>query len=204
MCRLFETVCVKNGVLQNIEYHNNRMNFARNHFFEKTRKLVLENEIIVPTEFSDSFYKCRVIYGNDIEQIDFELYTAKKIQQLVIAKFDSIDYSFKFMERSVFQDLKDKFCNQSDDEILIVRNGIITDTSFTNVVFWDGKDWFTPRLPLLKGTCRQRLIAKNVIGERHILLSDIYQQKYKSVRLINAMLDFENAPEIRLENIVGL
>ena len=63
------------------------------------------------------------------------------------------DYSFKFSNRKAIDDLL-KFRNGCDD-ILIVRNGLITDTSYSNVVFRKDNMYFTPNFPLLNGTKRQ-------------------------------------------------
>ena len=75
----------------------------------------------------------------------------------------------------------------SYDEVIIVKDGYITDTSYTNLCFFDGTTWFTPDTPLLPGTMRQRLLDQGIIKEKSIPLSDL--NKYQSISLINAMMD---------------
>lgn len=74
-----------------------------------------------------------------------------------------------------------------DEELIIVKNGIITDTSYANLVFYNGKEWHTPSRPLLQGTKRQKLIDEGKIKEREIRVHDL--KKFTKCSLINAMLD---------------
>jgi 4-amino-4-deoxychorismate lyase len=85
------------------------------------------------------------------------------------------------------------------DDILIVKKGNITDSSYSNIVFRRGKNWYTPWSALLKGTMRQNLIDNNKIFQEQIELEDI--ESFKSFKLINAMLEFDG-PEIDVSNIV--
>jgi 4-amino-4-deoxychorismate lyase len=85
------------------------------------------------------------------------------------------------------------------DDILIVKDGYITDTSFSNIVFFDGEKWVTPARPLLRGTMRESLLKRNLIGEENITVDDL--NKIKEARLINAMLPLETGTAIQVENI---
>ena len=78
------------------------------------------------------------------------------------------------------------------DDVLIVKNGFVTDTSFSNVVFRQDDRLFTPDTFLLNGCKRQELISKGTIEERKISLDDI--KSYQCCYLINAMLDIEDNP----------
>ena len=73
-----------------------------------------------------------------------------------------------------------------NDDILIVRRGLLTDTSIANIALFDGKDWFTPKLPLLRGTCRTALIDNGIIKEKDIRPEEL--SSYSFVRLFNAMI----------------
>ena len=86
------------------------------------------------------------------------------------------------------------------EKIVIVKQGFITDTSYANIVFFDGHKWFTPVSPLLKGTKRTFLLDKKIIEETEIRIDDL--EKFKKARLINAMIDFEDKVEILVENII--
>ena len=69
---------------------------------------------------------------------------------------------------------------------IIVRRGLLTDTSIANIALFDGKDWFTPKLPLLRGTCRTALIDNGIIKEKDIRPEEL--SSYSFVRLFNAMI----------------
>jgi 4-amino-4-deoxychorismate lyase len=75
---------------------------------------------------------------------------------------------------------------QNHDDILIVKNGLITDTSYSNVAFFDGQLWFTPHQPLLPGTARARLLHEGCLQEAKITLTDLH--RFEKCSLINAML----------------
>ena len=92
------------------------------------------------------------------------------------------------------------FEKRSDcDDILIVKNGWITDSFSANVVFYDGTKWWTSGTPLLCGTQRARLINEGKISVCNISRNDI--PKFKLAGLINAMQDLENMPVIPVDRI---
>jgi 4-amino-4-deoxychorismate lyase len=84
--------------------------------------------------------------------------------------------------------------HKSADEILIIKNGFVTDTSFSNIVFFDGIKWITPSTYLLNGTQRQQLLQQGAIIEEEIRPSDL--KHFRFAKLINAMLDLETSPSI--------
>ena len=76
-----------------------------------------------------------------ILSITFTAYRRKKIDSLKLMEAD-VAYSFKYSDRSVLNTLLQE--KGDCDEILIVKNSCITDTSFSNVVF-SKDDLFHPR-----------------------------------------------------------
>ena len=72
------------------------------------------------------------------------------------------------------------------DEVVIIRNGLLTDTSYSNIALFDGRHWVTPRQPLLRGTMRQSLLDAGVLTEQDIKAED--WSSYRRVSLINAMM----------------
>ncbi|MGD1891663.1 MAG: aminotransferase class IV [Cyclobacteriaceae bacterium] len=95
-----------------------------------------------------------------------------------------MQYDHKFADRHLIIHLFAQ--RQSDDDILMVKNGLITDTSYSNVAFFDGQQWFTPHQPLLPGTSRARLLDEGLLQKAKITPNDLPQFEYCS--LINAML----------------
>ena len=85
------------------------------------------------------------------------------------------------------------------DDVLIVKKEKITDSSYANVVFFDGKDWCTPKDPLLKGTCRARLLDQGRIKEAALGVEDL--KKFQGLKLINALRDM-NQPIIPINRLM--
>lgn len=197
MSQLFETIKLQNKKLFNIEYHNERMNNSRRNLFGTEDKINLEEVIKIPDGISNNVFKCRVVYSEKITDIEFQPYYEKKVNSLQAINVDWIDYSYKYLDRSNLQKL---LCKCIADDVLIIKNGFVTDTTYSNVVFYDGKNYFTPNTPLLKGTKREKLLREGIIKETEIKISDI--NNYQSLFLINAMLDIDEAKAIPINKII--
>jgi len=96
---------------------------------------------------------------------------------------DTLDYQYKYFNRSHFEKLIEQ--KEECDDIIIIKNGFLTDSSMANLIFFDGKNWFTPKIPLLQGTCRERLLDEGFIFKRKIQSEDL--KYFHGVKLINAM-----------------
>ena len=188
MCRLLETIKVKNGKIYNRSYHEARMTRSRRELFGTTNKIDL-SQVKIPGDLrKNQIYKCRIVYSLTIEEITFTEYQPKKIRFLQMVRDDHIDYSFKYLDRSHLQKLKSQAAGV--DEIIIVKNGWVTDATYANLAFFEGKKWLTPSTPLLKGTKRAFYLDQGIIREAPIRESDVFN--FQKVCLINAMLDIED------------
>ena len=192
--QLLETIQIQNGAFQNIEYHNARLNNSSKELFGIDELLHLENLIKIPSECSEGIFRCRVIYDKQLQEVTFTPYLYKEIKTLKLIDIKDWEYSCKYADRSFMTNLLNE--NKTCDEVIMVKGGFITDCTIANLAFYDGKNWFTPSKPLLKGTKRSQLLDKGLIMEREIKVADIYQ--YEGVCLINC---FRN---LGLENLVRL
>lgn len=197
MSRLIESIKLDNGRFHRLHFHQLRMDKA---LFDllKIKNEVNLTSILSQQKFPKSgLFKCRVIYSSQIERIEFVPYETKSIQSLKVVHDSEIEYSHKYEDRSKLNALFEQrqFC----DDILIVKNGFVTDSSFSNILFFDGYKWITPKTPLLKGTMRQFLLEAAEIKEETITIQNV--PSFKSFRLINAMLGFDG-PEIEVSKIV--
>jgi 4-amino-4-deoxychorismate lyase len=197
MSLLFETIRLHDGTLQNIEYHNSRLNHSRRSLYKSTDEIDLENVIQIPVTCKTGLYKCRVVYSKAVKSIDFESYLPRTIKSLRLIEDNRISYDYKYTNRGSLNQLLTK--RERFDEILIVKNGLITDTSYSNIILFDGNKWFTPSTPLLPGTMRCFLLENNLITEAEIKVADLKQ--FQKVRLINAMNPFESCKDIKIEKI---
>ena len=156
------------------------------------------NSEFIPKDKTQGTIKCRCLYNGKEFKIEYEKYQPRIVKTLKLVCCDSIDYHLKYADRDSLNRLLEK--RSACDNILIVKNGEITDTSYSNVVFYDGIDYYTPRSFLLNGTKRQQLIAEGKIKIKKICPSDI--KDYKCVYLINAMLDIEDQICVKTEDII--
>lgn len=185
--KLLETIKLNDGYLHHIEYHTARFNFARKQLYGINSPLDLSEAIIIPENIKTGFFKCRLIYGERIERIEFKPYLAKAIKKLKVVVSDQIQYPFKFLDRSQIDELTG--LKGDCDDILIIRNGLVTDTSYANVALWDGNCWLTPEIPLLPGTTRSRLLHKGDLRTAEIEMQEL--TSFSKLRIFNAMFDVE-------------
>ena len=191
-----EVIKICNGKIFNLPAHIERMNFTSQSFFGSTIPFSLKDEEI-PLEFREGLVKCRIVYSLENLEIEYSHYIFREINSLKIIHDNSIDYSFKYADRRAFERLMAQ--EENCDDILVVKNGFVTDTSFTNVVFESDKGLFTPSTYLLPGTKRQTLLKERVIKEKVIRMEDI--EDYRKLYLINAMMDITDNISIPISSL---
>jgi 4-amino-4-deoxychorismate lyase len=193
-----ETICVRQRQLLNLPAHNERFNRTRLALWGLAQPLALQEVIALPDWLHpDQTYKCRVTYGREIETIEFEEYHVRPVHSLQLLNADGLDYTFKYADR---QQLNALFAQRGTaHDVLLVQNGLLTDTTYANVALFDGQSWHTPARPLLAGTQRARLIETGVLIPADIRLEDLPQFQY--IKLLNAMLDWEQTPVIPIRAI---
>jgi len=174
--RYFETIKCKNGKAYNLKYHNQRI-------FNTIGKVFDLEAIISPPNLN--LYRCKIIYTKDsIEDINYYLYKKKEIKSFKFVYDNSISYKYKYLNRDCFN----SFLDPNYDEIIIVKNGLITDTSIANIAILVNNSWLTPKKPLLYGTTRERYIKKGILKEADITV-DMFK-KAKQIATLNAMVGF--------------
>lgn len=191
-----ETIRVQNRQLCNIHYHHERMNRTRRALFSCTDEIYLEDVIKIPTELSNDIYKCRIIYDVNITKIEFQAYQIKPIHSIHLVIDNNFEYHYKWLDRNRFAA---HLANTQSDDILIVKNGFLTDTSYANIAFFDGVKWRTPATPLLPGIRRQLLLDAGEIIAEALLPKDLRHFQY--AKLMNAMLDWEESPLLKVNTI---
>jgi len=191
---LVESVRIEFKQLQHVEYHNMRFNSARKTMFGADNKINLEEMILIPESISDNRYKCRITTDGISLHYNISEYHQKEIKSLKVVYCNTIDYSIKTDNRDQLNSLYER--KENCDDIIIVKNGLVTDSSSANILLFDGKEWVTPNSPLLKGTMRQYLLNHNLIKEEEVKIENL--NRYKKIKLVNAMIDFDRAPEVAI------
>jgi 4-amino-4-deoxychorismate lyase len=129
-------------------------------------------------------YKCRFLYNAKNYAIELQKYDRRKIVSLkVIHTAAETNYDFKTIVRKKLDDLF--ALRDSCDEIIIVKNGLVTDAYYYNLVFEKQGKYYTPKQPLLKGVMRSALLQENCIIPMDIRVEDIYN--FEKIHLINAL-----------------
>ena len=195
MCQFIESIKILDGEAMNLPYHQARFERTRSEILGLKNHPQLENEILVPLTARRGLFKCRILYDHSEVRVDFHPHIKPEISSLKLVSDNQISYTYKSADRSALGALFN--LRGSCDDILIIKNGRITDSYFANVVFWDGSRWLTPEKPLLEGCMRASLLKNGVINTADIQLKDL--SRYKSLRLINALNDWSDAPHLPLK-----
>jgi 4-amino-4-deoxychorismate lyase len=183
MYQLVETIKVLDGDVLNLSYHQQRLDYSFAEYYKISPFFQLSDVVIVPEEFSKGLVKLRFLYHKNDYKCEFFSYEPRKVETIKLIESNDINYPYKLTDRSQIDLLLKK--GGSSDDILIVKNNYITDSSIANIVFHNNDGWFTPSTPLLKGTCRARLLHEGQIQEVSMQISDL--DKFDSFCLINAM-----------------
>jgi len=200
---------IENGILQNAEFHNERLARTVKDYFRKPlppEASDLESLLKtrgIPEEFQSGCVKCRFLYDfieDDFSyRIEYAHYIRREINTLMLVE-GSPDYRFKYTDRSALDLLMAE--KGSCDDVIIVKNGLLTDAWSSNIVLLKSGQWYTPAHPLLLGTARAKLLSEGRITERDIEAAEI--KTYEALKLINAMLPFGQQPLIPVSAVESL
>ncbi|SDI71558.1 aminotransferase class IV [Chryseobacterium jejuense] len=201
MSQFIESIKVEDQEVFLLELHQKRVNQTFSHF-GKEGSIDLAKIYKNLEHDEDGLFKLRISYDLD-KRIRTQMipYAIPEIQDFQLVENNSFDYSFKFEDRKELDKMKMK---SKAEEIIIVKNNHITDTSFSNLLFLKGKDWFTPNSFLLNGVQRQHLLKQKKIKEAEITLQNIKQ--FSHFQIINALNDFDDMfiyPIHRIKNLPG-
>jgi len=180
---LLETIKIEEGEVSNLSYHQARCNESRKALFDSRDILDLSSLIQAPPK---GLYRCRILYAEKMHFIEYIPYIPKEIHKLKIIASD-LEYAHKYANRDLLNKLLQ--AQPDADDILIEKEGYLTDTTIANIAFYDGKQWFTPEKSLLKGTMRAKLLDEGFLHTKKIKKEEITD--YTHVALMNAMIGFK-------------
>jgi 4-amino-4-deoxychorismate lyase len=188
---LLETIRIENGTAHHLAYHEARMKRS----IEALSRLSVTFDLaaMLQPPATDGILRCRILYDTRIRRIEYLPYTPEPVRTLALV-YSDIDYKFKYADRSELDALKAE--HPDADDVLIVKNGYVTDTTIANVAFYDGAQWLTPSTPLLEGTTRARLIDEGFLKPLPIRPEDI--GRYEAMALLNAMQGFVNVKNVTI------
>ena len=201
MSQFIESIKIEDKKIFLLDLHQKRVDDTFAHF-GKEGSINLSEIFRNLDHDEDGLYKLRISYDlNKNFRTQLIPYAISEINNFQLVVNNVYDYSFKFEDR---KELEKMLQQARSGEIIIVKNNHITDTSFSNILFKKGKDWFTPSTYLLNGVQRQHLLQKNKIKEAEITMQNV--SEYSHFQIINAMNDFDDMfiyPIARITNLPG-
>jgi len=199
MLQFIESIKVEDQKVFLLNRHQKRITETFLHF-GKECKINLQ-EIFTKLEHDENgLYKWRIVYDLDNNLKSQMLpHAISEFSDFELVINNDVEYNFKYLDRKIFDAMKTK---SKGNEIIIVKNNSITDTSFSNILFFKNKKWYTPDTYLLNGVQRQQLLESKKITETKISLDNI--KDYSHFQLINAMNDFDDMFIYPIEKIINL
>jgi 4-amino-4-deoxychorismate lyase len=185
MSRLLESIKVHDGVLYNLEYHQDRMQRAWRSIFGIHKTIDLARKIKVPKRAKQGLFKCRIVYDLEIIEIDFAPYKRKEVHKIKWVEDEKMSYSHKFENRDHITAHTQKL--KAHEELIFIKGEMLRDASYSNIALFNGRDWHTPSYPLLKGTKRAELLEKGMIISKKIRPEHL--KNYQRISFINALND---------------
>lgn len=187
MCRFVETIRLQNHRLYNMCRHQMRYGRTVRHFFGGGYNVENLEEVAAAFADNDGVNKVRIVYGGaGIVSASCAPYRMKIIRSLRLVECGGIDYTYKYADRTALDNAMNG--RGGCDNVVIVRDGMITDTSYTNIALYDGSRWLTPARPLLQGTALVRLLDEGRLISRDIKAGEVWD--YSHIALFNSMIDF--------------
>lgn len=179
---LFETIRCEDGVVSHLSYHQQRLTsslqcLGSSAHFDLSR-------LIDPP--SSGLYRCRFVYDATDFHIEYHPYTPRLITSLRLVLDDTIHYPLKYTHRDHLNTLFES--RGSCDDVLIVKEGTLRDTTIANIALMIDGQWLTPQVPLLRGTTRSRLLDEGFLLPEVLTPDDLH--KAQKIAIMNAMVGF--------------
>lgn len=186
MYRFIESIQLRDGEFKRLPLHQARVTKTMACFYPNEKIIDLESLLANCSYPPEGLFKCRVVYDSEVQLVEFVPYVRREIRSLRLVETSLEPTPYKFEDRIA---LNAAFARRGDcDDIVLVRDGLLTDSSYSNIALYDGANWYTPRLPLLYGTNRADLLEKGLLTERDIRVDDL--KNYTHIALFNAMMEF--------------
>ncbi|WP_419673344.1 aminotransferase class IV family protein [Aliarcobacter butzleri] len=185
--KYFETIKCEDFEVFNLDYHQKRV--------ANTIGLNINlQEYINP--ISEELLRCKLIYDeNGVVDVLYFPYKKREIKSFKIIFDNEIEYSKKYLNRAKLDELYEK--KDDCDEVIIIKNEIVTDTTIANIAIFYENSWITSKNCLLGGTTRARLLEEKKLFEKDITL-DMLKNASK-VALMNAMIGFDEIKDFKIK-----
>ena len=197
MSQFFESIRVNDGVVENLNFHQARVNKTLNAFDASQHSIDLTKiiqQLVLPTL---GLFKLRISYDlNGNYEAKCNPYQYKQINDFALVDIKGHRYDYKYANRDW---INEALAQSGKDEMMMHDDGLIKDCSYTNIVFFDGANWYTPESPLLEGTQREKLIQEGIITPKALYVSEV--PNFQKFKCINAMIHWDIAVEYKIDLI---
>lgn len=194
MSQFFESIKWQDGEFYLLDLHQKRVDRTMQQHFPNAEKIDLKSVLNVPNGIKTGLFKVKVIYDYELISVSFDAYKVKKHKQVKLVENDTISYSFKSTNRADLE--KPMHGNVDFDDVIFVKNGLLSDASYSNIVLFDNQKWFTPKECLFEGVKRKSLLNSGKIEEKSIKVDDL--KLFSKIAFINAMRDSEYVYDLEL------
>ena len=186
MCRFVESIKLKDGVFYRLPLHQQRVNKAFEAFYPGCKPVDVVEALLQTAFPQEGVCKCRLVYDSDLQSLDIVPYVRREIRSLKLVETTQESLPYKREDRTEFNAA---FAQRGGcDDVLLVKDGFLTDTSYCDIALYDGEKWYTPRTPLLYGVNRMQLLSEAKLIERDISVSELMNFQY--ISLFNALIEF--------------
>ena len=195
MYPLVESIRAENGQFFLLNYHQDRLERSFLGVFKRSCPWQLKD--LLPAAPNQGLFKLRFLYNASAYSVEVLPYVPKEVKTLKLVEIGEYTYPHKWTDRIV---INAAFAQRgSCDDVLMTKNGLLTDTSYCNILLFDGSNWVTPLQPLFNGVQRSYLLDHKKIQTTTIATTDL--SNYQSFQLINAMNPFD--PEKRFHRSIN-
>lgn len=203
--KFIETIRIVDGSPCLLPLHIERMEATSLEVGYDAPPCVCATMLMPPPPLTHGVIKCRIVYGHEIESVEFSAYCPHPLSSLLITEAGDIDYHLKSADRTILDALHRKAVAMDCSDAIISRHGMITDTTYGNLVCHtvDGR-MLTPDTPLMKGVMRRSLIESGALIPTPISRTDLLPNNHLdiiSISIINVMLPLGAVHPIPLAKI---
>ncbi|MBT3882305.1 MAG: branched-chain amino acid aminotransferase [Campylobacteraceae bacterium] len=185
--KFFETIKCEDYEIFNLDFHKKRIANTVG------LNINLEEYIYPPNA---KLIKCKLIYDEcGVTDVLYDVYVKKDVTSFQLVYDDNIKYNKKALLRDDLDALSEK--REKSDEIIIVKNNLITDTSIANIAIYLDEEWITPKVALLEGTTRARYVENNMLKLKDITLEML--KNCTEFATLNAMIGFNIIEDFKIE-----
>lgn len=188
----FETIKIENGIAKNLVYHQKRVDSTRSELFHLRDKLDLKEHLNNLPHVG--VHRLRLEYEEDVKSLTCREYQENREFNSFKIVNSTLSYHYKFSNREELETLVHK--KEECADIIIVKDGLLTDTSIANIALEVNGVWLTPQLPLLRGATRERLLDEGFLTCANLTVEDL--EKMKKFAIINSLLEFKIIKNARI------